>query len=320
MVRSRESNDFDQFRHRIDTLPAPLIGTSRSTRTFSLNFGARDFGSIVVSHVSGSDHTIEQTSAGEEAGLDDYRWIHIQLDGESHLVQDDRSATIRAGDLALHTAARPFSVDFCGESFLFRVPKHQLHLPGRMIDDFVGVRLDRERPLVGLVNPIARQLGRTLLDIDTSVGQHLLNGAVETIAAVMIETGRPVANLTREAQVDQVLNYIEANLSRSDLTIAEIARANFMSPRKLHTLFELHGTTAAAWVRSQRLENTRRDLADSAYADFRVSEIAARWGFRDPAHFSRLFADRFGASPRAFRSAARGTRSLSPDSLSLASH
>ncbi|WP_426625606.1 helix-turn-helix domain-containing protein [Leifsonia sp. McL0607] len=318
MLRSHESNDYDQFRRRIGAYSMPYIGRSKSSRTFSLSFGARRFGDIAVSHVSGSDHTIEQTSSPGEAGLDDYRWILIPLDGENHLVQDDRSATIRAGDLALYTASRPFSVDFSGESFLFRVPKQQLHLPDRTIDDFVGVRLDRERPLVGIVNPIARQLGQTLLDIDASVGRHLLNGAVETIVAVMMETGRPAANSTREQQVYRVLDYIDENLSRSGLTVAEIARANFMSARKLHALFELHGTTVAEWVRSRRLENTRRELADSANSHLRVSEIAARWGFKDPAHFSRLFTDRYGSSPRALRSTALGTRAFSPDSHELA--
>lgn len=318
MVKYHELNDYDQFRRRVSGMPMPYVGSSKSTRTFSVNRRARDFGSIVVSHVSGSDHTLEQTNAYEATGLGDYRWIHMQLDGESHVVQDDRSTTIRAGDLTMYTASRPFSSEFGGESFLFRVPKHRLHLPDRLIEEFVGVRLDRERPLVGVVNPLARELSRTLLDIDESIGRHLLNGTVEMIAAVMIETGRPAANPSREEQLDQVLDYIDANLTRPGLTVAEIARANFMSPRKLHALFELHGTTVAERVRSRRLECIRRELADAAYADLQVSEIAARWGFTDPAHFSRLFSHRFGASPRSFRSAAHGTREASRGPLRLA--
>jgi AraC family transcriptional regulator, positive regulator of tynA and feaB len=32
-----------------------------------------------------------------------------------------------------------------------------------------------------------------------------------------------------------------------------------------------------------------------------ISEIAFEWGFNDSAHFSRIFCNEFGLTPRAFR-------------------
>jgi len=51
----------------------------------------------------------------------------------------------------------------------------------------------------------------------------------------------------------------------------------------------------------QRLERCRRDLLDPAHAARHISDIAFAWGFNDLAHFSRIFKQRFGASPREWR-------------------
>ncbi|MGH3388856.1 MAG: helix-turn-helix transcriptional regulator [Actinomadura sp.] len=90
-----------------------------------------------------------------------------------------------------------------------------------------------------------------------------------------------------------------------------------MSTRHLHRLFEDQGTVVAAWIRSQRLEACRRDLADPALCLVSIGELAARRGFSHPAAFSRAFRTAFGCSPRDYRhdALARATaqlRSLRP--------
>ncbi|WP_416442839.1 helix-turn-helix domain-containing protein [Leucobacter sp. HNU] len=57
----------------------------------------------------------------------------------------------------------------------------------------------------------------------------------------------------------------------------------------------------SAYIRSQRLEHCRRDLTNPALTDRPVSAIAARWGFIDAAHFSRVFRAHFGSTPREVR-------------------
>jgi len=127
------------------------------------------------------------------------------------------------------------------------------------------------------------------------------------LGAIVLETSRETGQTARRRELDAVLHYVEENLSRPDLSVGEIAAANFMSARKLHSLFEMLDTTVATWVRSRRLHHCRRELVDSAFSGLTIAQIAARWGFKDAAHFSRAFTDRFGASPRAFRTGHAGT-------------
>jgi AraC-like DNA-binding protein len=49
------------------------------------------------------------------------------------------------------------------------------------------------------------------------------------------------------------------------------------------------------------LAQCQRDLASPILAHRHVSEIAFAWGFNDVSHFGRVFRERYGLSPRDFR-------------------
>lgn len=298
--------DYDDTRRRFSETTVPLLCTTAESQTFRTAVSGAIVGGIVLNAISGSRHTVEQPDqhGGSETGAN--TMIHIQLTGESTLEQDGRAAAVRAGDITAYTAARPFLLDHGGESLIVRIPHRALPVPASTVDDVVAVRFERERPLVGIVHPLAVQLGRTAHRLEGGAGRRLVESAVGMLGAVVVETLQDRESDTRGSQLDQVIEYIEVNLSRPDLSVAEIASANFMSVRKLHALFAEHDSTVAAWVRSRRLERCRSDLADSEFGALRIGEVAARWGFKDAAHFSRLFAGRYATSPRAFRASVAG--------------
>ena len=66
-------------------------------------------------------------------------------------------------------------------------------------------------------------------------------------------------------------------------------------------MFHAADTTVSGWIRSRRLEHCRRDLRDPILLPRSVGVIAARWGFIDAAHFSRIFRTAFGEPPSSYR-------------------
>jgi AraC-like DNA-binding protein len=86
-----------------------------------------------------------------------------------------------------------------------------------------------------------------------------------------------------------------------------IAAAHHISVRYLHHLFQADGRTVCGYVREQRLERCRADLASPSLARQSVGRISARWGFPDAAVFGRAFKNAYGVSPGEFR-----RRSLRP--------
>ncbi len=74
-----------------------------------------------------------------------------------------------------------------------------------------------------------------------------------------------------------------------------------MSVRYVHKLFQDEDMSVSRWINHKRLEACREDLARPATAGSTVGEIARRWGFVSPAHFSRSFRAAYGLSPGEWR-------------------
>ena len=102
-----------------------------------------------------------------------------------------------------------------------------------------------------------------------------------------------------DALLERMRRYALEHLRDPGLGPDQIARAHFVSTRYVHKLFAAAGCGVAAWVREQRLERAWAELRRSSETS--VASVAARWGYRDPASFSRAFRQTYGCSPRELR-------------------
>ncbi|MFJ4923763.1 helix-turn-helix domain-containing protein [Streptomyces sp. NPDC088725] len=105
----------------------------------------------------------------------------------------------------------------------------------------------------------------------------------------------------------RVRAFVQRHLHDPGLSPAIIAAAHNISVSYLHRLFRGHDSTVAAWIRGQRLEHARRDLADRTLRTVPVHRIAARWGFPGHATFTRAFRATYGLPPRDYRHQALGS-------------
>jgi transcriptional regulator GlxA family with amidase domain len=104
---------------------------------------------------------------------------------------------------------------------------------------------------------------------------------------------------------------VERRLGDPSLTPASIATAHALSLRYVHRLWAQESAeTLGRHILRRRLERCRDDLPDPART---VTEIAFRWGFRSPAHFSRAYRAHFGVPPSAHREATLGQVRASGD-------
>ncbi|MBO8189365.1 helix-turn-helix domain-containing protein [Streptomyces sp. DW4-2] len=110
----------------------------------------------------------------------------------------------------------------------------------------------------------------------------------------------------RRALFATVQSFIWAHLGDPGLCPDAIAAAHHISTRSLHRLFQSQGCTVSSWIRRQRLNRARRDLADPKLAHHPIQAIAATWGFTRPADFTRAFRAAYGIPPHHFRTTALG--------------
>jgi len=110
-----------------------------------------------------------------------------------------------------------------------------------------------------------------------------------------------------EQRLNRVLEYIEAHLGE-DIRLSKLAEVACFSPYHFHRIFAgLVGEPPAEFVRRLRLERAANLLLNEPLSP--VTDIALSCGFSSSALFARLFRERFGRSPTAWR----GQRAAAPE-------
>jgi AraC-like DNA-binding protein len=185
------------------------------------------------------------------------------------------------------------------------IPKALLPLPlnqvGRLVTKALPARDGVGALLAGFLTRLARdsesyrpadehRLQTVLIELFTATLAHHLDAE----DALPPETHRRSLTLRIQA-------FIQQHLDDPDLTPSGIAAAHHISTSHLHNLFRGQDLTISTWIRHQRLERARIDLADPYQLSVPIHHIAARWGFTHPAVFSRAFRAAYGLPPRDHR-------------------
>jgi acetamidase/formamidase/AraC-like DNA-binding protein len=134
--------------------------------------------------------------------------------------------------------------------------------------------------------------------------QGVEKGIADLFLAVVAgrETGAAAATPSLVALFNRVTLAIERLLHDPDLSAGRIARTEGISERYLQKLFEQNGVSFNRYLRDQRLQRAHAALVAPGELRAPVANIAYCCGFADAANFNRLFKERFGVPPGAFRS------------------
>lgn len=98
-----------------------------------------------------------------------------------------------------------------------------------------------------------------------------------------------------EILLNKVVQYIESNLTNSQLSVEELSRYVGMSRGSLYTkVLELTGETPVEFIRSVKLDKAAILLEKS---DLNVSQICYSVGFATPNYFARAFKSKFNMLP-----------------------
>jgi AraC-like DNA-binding protein len=232
--------------------------------------------------------------------------IDLQLGGRSVLEQHGRQASLEPGDFAFVDLAQPCRLNLPSSRHAVVIfPRALLPIKRRDTDKLTGVTFSGADSRSTLVSSIVRATTRNLDDYEGAhgarVGSAILDLITDTLAARLGENGVMTREKQQRTLLLRIRAYMEERLGDPDLAPATIAGAHHISTRYLHRLFEPQGTTVATWLRSRRLARCRQDLLNPALSHATVSGIGARWGFADPASFSRAFRNEYGVPPSEYR-------------------
>lgn len=311
MSSAAHSSDssFDAWEDQICRTFVPLRArhADRTTHRFHGEVASAALGAVTLSEVSASHAIVERTPRLIRQDDPELYKFGLQVSGSSIIEQHDRQAHLRPGDFAIYDTSRPYRIAF-SDDFKMTVamfPRNLIQLPHQHMAKLTAVRLAGDTGLASLLSPLMRGLSAGLSDQGGVIAAHLGDAVVDLVTAafaqqlaITLPTDVPSSH---RALLSQVYRFIDENLANPDLSSRVIAAAHFVSVRQLQKIFEAEGESVTAVIRQRRLERCRRELVDPLQRDVQIAAIGAKWGFLDPAHFSRLFRATFGASPREYR-------------------
>lgn len=235
----------------------------------------------------------------------DSEWLvaYVPLAGSVDVAWRHGDISLRPGQFGVVPTTEPVQVRVSR-----RARTQTLFLPREILDRF-GPATDVPAARTLQANPAfhlllqhlkhTMQLGQSL-DADASVAAIL--AASELLAAALSSAHPESAACHDTIRIAQVKDYIDLSLGTPSLSVAEVAAANFVSPRTVQRLFTATGETASAYIRRRRLEMCKADIL--AHPTMPIAEVCQRWGLPDSSHLARQFRAHFGASPQQIRAQA----------------
>jgi AraC-like DNA-binding protein len=287
--------------------------SSSHAADFSAELQGAVLGSVSVTRVRCAPFVARRTPRLIAQSDPGHYQLSLSLRGRSGLQQARREAALGPLDLTLFDSSKPFQAwtgsESCPDGFpsdgiTVQFPRTMLPLKADQVSQLLAVPVSARQGIGALLVPMLTRLARNREQHTPADGTRLSSVVVDLIAAVLAQRlQEPLSSPEgdRRIMLVRVQAFIEANLGDSDLTPPTVASAHHVSTRHLHSLFRQEGSTVAGWIRSRRLDRCRRDLADPLLDALPVAAVCTRWGFRHPAHFSRLFRDAYGIPPAEFR-------------------
>jgi AraC-like DNA-binding protein len=271
----------------------------------SVRGAVTDLGRVSLASIRANPITVRRTSSLAGDDLEPSIFVSLQLSGSSLVIQGDREAVLRPGDLAIYDATIPYTLvnDDGLHLRYFRVPISELALPRAAISQVSALRLGPDRSLADLTSAYLRRLAGP--ELEEMAGAEGLSQPSIGLIRALITTQLPEPGMAREPLEGtlqfRIMEYVRAHLAEPDLSAVRIAAEHHISVRHLYATLARSDIVLGEWIRRQRLEECRKELATPGAARISVAAVGRRWGFGDATNFGRAFSRAYGMPPREWR-------------------
>lgn len=298
-------DNLSEFQRTVSHSFVPLRVSTGRAAPFHARLAYASADSVGFTEVSAAPHLVERTQDTIECGGEGYFKVSLLLEGTSVLIQDGRELVMRTGDIAVYDTSRPYSLLFTEQfrNLIMMFPKDRLELPRPFTEQLTAVSLSENSGLAPILATFLAQFPEQLSVLPSRVRAKLAHtslGLVSTLFSEILDA-QPEHRDPHQLLIQQIFAFIDAHLGDPRLSPSMIAAAHYISVRHLHALFAEIDTTVSTVIRQRRLERSCAELLDPAHATRTIAAIAARWGFTDATHFSRLFKRSYGVSPSEYR-------------------
>lgn len=227
--------------------------------------------------------------------------------------QDHRVVDLKPGTMLLRDLLKPWVHSSTEPMNLLTLKLPYTELLSRVDDPLclAGYRHSASTPEAAVVMDLVASVYQNLRRAPSGPWCDAMAGLVLDSVAILAHYAANPSKAQREKGSHaslrrDAMQLMCRRLDDPDLSIAEVAAALQVTPRCLQRAFAGAGESPSAFLQAQRLERAASLLRESGSGT--VLDIAMATGFNDSAHFSRMFARRFGLPPSRYASRAQGRR------------
>lgn len=251
--------------------------------------------------------TVDLAGVLPPEGTLDYLMMVLQLSGEVRVEKQGRMTVLNPGTLGLYRFSRhcdALHVEEGAQQLVGIVPSHGLasRNPG-----IINI-LQRQLPQSSAVCSLAFSFLTRLYESADHLGPRRPEMADVAIHLLQVAVAEQLAGLGGRSYRDKVrarvIDHVDANIRDPELSVESVACAMRCSSRYLQSIFE-GAEPLSRYIWRTRLERCRIALEDAGNAGLSITDIAFSLGFSNASHFSRVFKDRFGSSPKDHRARLR---------------
>jgi AraC-like DNA-binding protein len=271
---------------------------------FRCSLSRMGFSDVRFIRFRSTPHSVERTSTDKSSstvGFDHFM-ISAQLSGLTRIQSGKHQVDLRPGDVGVLDASRPFTNQFIGTTSRAVVLFDKSRFKRTFNADSLR-RMPTAHPYFRIVRQHILSLADPTVDHDPLVAEALIVSLIELMTQM---TAAPSAsNQAAKSKITRrnVESFIRMNISRADLTLLSIAAEFGVSLRSLFTLYEDAPMSLEQTIISIRLQRAAQILASGEGATETVTSVSTMVGFKDSAHFSRRFRDKYGKPPSDWRMA-----------------
>ncbi|MBZ0131460.1 MAG: helix-turn-helix domain-containing protein [Rhodocyclaceae bacterium] len=281
-----------------------LRSDARSDGVFRGSLAHCDAGDVKLCRLSASSHRVSRTP--DLIRQDDRGFLKVvfQIEGSTWFEQGSRKTLLSPGEWSIYDTMKAYTVSNTSdiEQLVLLVPREKVFAAGMRPDDLLVQRYSAQAGIGRLAGDLMHKAFDEIEACSSESAETIGEAIAQLLRQSLMErAGRPTSLSLREVLRDRIKTHIHRNLRDPALSIDQIATALRCSKRNLHKAFSNDGATLSDYIWRLRLDHCRRDLVSPACAWKSITEIAYSWGFSSATHFSKVFRDAYGTSPKLYR-------------------
>lgn len=294
--------DLDEWNTRLTDICGHFVTKAENGRVNG-NASLLSCGEVDCARVTHDAEEITRNAAEISKDGEAYYFLILQVAGEAELEQNGQTALLsKPGDMTLIDSVKSSvfraNTKRGSDQVSIHIPRHLLH--HQFNSTYAcGQKISAASSAGQLINA---HLNMLLTLEHGSQAQRLLSRAFKDVISATFLQKETTDLQEGYGKLQVLLSLIHDHALDERFNVQELSKLSSMSRSSIYRLFREHGFSCNDQITKVRVGRFKRELSRRLYSkqEFRISQMAYEFGFKDLSTFNRAFRAQVGMSPRSF--------------------